>query len=81
MSTLDQFDDASVALVESRIARIALSDYRDKVLAFQSHHGQYRMTLTLGATRQTIADPDLLTLFARANRLLAEFTLPASEAA
>lgn len=79
MSALDQFDHASVALGESRIARIALSDFADKVVAFTAHHGQYRLTITLGATTQTIADADLLTLFARANRLLGEFEV--SEAA
>lgn len=79
MSTLDQFDHASVQLSESRIARIALSDFSDKVVAFACHHGQYRLTIQLGAGVQTIADADLLTLFARANRLLGEFTV--SEAA
>lgn len=75
MSTLDQFDHASVKLAESRIARIALSDFTDKVAAFVFHHGQYRLTIKLGASTQTLADPDLLTLFARANRLLGEFTV------
>jgi hypothetical protein len=75
MSRPDQFDDASVKLAESRIARIALSDFADKVVAFQFQAGTYRLTIRLGASVQTLADEQLLTLFARANRLLAEFTV------
>ena len=81
---LDQFDHASVALRESRLARHAMGSCPQAVLGFVFHHGSYRMTVRIGQHQQTLADADLTTLFTRAARLLDECaptTTAASEAA
>lgn len=78
---LDQFDHASVALRESRLARQAMGSCAQAVLGFVFHHGTYRMTVRIGQHQQTLADADLSTLFLRAARLLDECAPHTSEAA
>ncbi|MFZ9882056.1 MAG: hypothetical protein ACO3QC_11710 [Phycisphaerales bacterium] len=72
MKTLDQFDHASVALRESRLAREAMRGCPQAVLGFVFHHGSYRMTIRIGQHQQTLADENLGRLFWRAARLFDE---------
>lgn len=68
---LDQFDDASVPLAESRVCRAAFDTHeRPRVLAFRFSHGQYHLTVRLGTASQGLSDPNLITLLTRARRLL-----------
>ena len=68
----DALENESVSFAESRIARLALADYLPRVLGLRFSHGMYHLTIRIGTDPQTLADADLLTLFARATRLLAD---------